>query len=242
MRIEYMEVNGIKYPINIFIEDRKNISARIGRKIGTIRAPLFLNRDELSREILKMKVWIRQKLIETPIMLESKAAKTYTNGDILKIGSDKYLLDISFKDKQSSSARIAGKIIYLMISSSIPDDIKNHHISSLLSRCVARKRIEGLKSRINGLNQKYFNQKVDKIFFKNNKSNWGSCSNNGNINVSTRLLFAPEDVLEYVCVHELAHLIEHNHSQKFWALIEKAMPDYKEKEKWLKENGNKCVF
>ena len=64
----------------------------------------------------------------------------------------------------------------------------------------------------------------------------------GNINISTRLLFAPDDVLEYVCIHELAHLIEHNHSQRFWMLVAQAMPDYTAKETWLKEKGDACRF
>ena len=88
----------------------------------------------------------------------------------------------------------------------------------------------------------YFNQKINKVFFKYNKSNWGSCSAAGNINISTRLLFVPDDVLEYVCIHELAHLIEHNHSDRFWGVVEKAMPNYKEKINWLKENGHICSF
>jgi hypothetical protein len=53
---------------------------------------------------------------------------------------------------------------------------------------------------------------------------------------------APDDILEYVCIHELAHLCEMNHSPRFWALVKKAMPDYKEKEKWLKANGDTCFF
>jgi len=83
---------------------------------------------------------------------------------------------------------------------------------------------------------------INKIFFKNLRSRWGSCSERSNINISTGLLFAPEDVLEYICIHELAHLIEQNHSSRFWQLVEKAMPDYREKEKWLNENGGKCGF
>ena len=51
-----------------------------------------------------------------------------------------------------------------------------------------------------------------------------------------------DDILEYVCIHELAHLIEHNHSDRFWALVEKAMPNFREKINWLKENGHGCSF
>jgi len=101
---------------------------------------------------------------------------------------------------------------------------------------------EGEKEKIDELNKKYFNKKINKIFFKNHKSKWGSCSSNNNINISTRLLFAPEPVMDYVCIHELAHLVEKNHSGKFWNLVEKAMPDYKDKIKWLRDNGDNCNF
>ncbi len=99
-----------------------------------------------------------------------------------------------------------------------------------------------LEEQINKINEIHFNQKINKIFFKSLQSKWGSCSSDRNINISTRLLFAPDDVLEYVCIHELAHLIEQNHSEDFWTLVEKAMPQYQEKEKWLKENGEDIGF
>ncbi len=242
MRADFIEVNNTRYPVKIFIESRKNVSVSIGKKAVNIRVPYFLNREELARQILQMKMWAKEKLMEKPQLLQKQSGKTYKDGDILKVGGKEYALNISFRDKESSSARITDDTIYLVISANLSEDIKNKHISTLLSRCVARKRINALKSKIDELNQKHFNQKVNKIFFKYNKSNWGSCSKNRNINISTRLLFASEDVLEYVCIHELAHLIEHNHSEKFWSLVEKAMPDYKKKEKWLKENRNECIF
>ena len=77
---------------------------------------------------------------------------------------------------------------------------------------------------------------------KYNKTNWGSRSTKNNINISTRLLFAPKDVQEYVFIHELAHFFEMNHSKRFWDIVGKIMPDYKEKERWLKINNAKCDF
>jgi predicted metal-dependent hydrolase len=77
---------------------------------------------------------------------------------------------------------------------------------------------------------------------KNNQSNWGSCSSKRNINLSSRLLFAPEKVLDYVIVHELSHLKEMNHSKKFWDIVASVMPDYKKMETWLSKNGDKLKF
>ena len=199
-----------------------------------------MNRDEQFRSILKMKAWAKENLEKNPIKKEK--AREYTDGELLKVGDVEYKLSIGFAPKQSSSARLHDNTIYLRISSELPKEAQNKHVSSLLSRIIAKQRISMLKEKISALNEKHFNRSVNKIFFKNHKSKWGSCSENGNINISTRLLFAPDNVLEYICIHELAHLIEHNHSNMFWALVEKAMPDYKEKEKWLKEQGGDIKF
>ncbi|MBN2664423.1 MAG: M48 family metallopeptidase, partial [Bacteroidales bacterium] len=66
---------------------------------------------------------------------------------------------------------------------------------------------------------------------------WGSCSSTGNINLSWRLVMAPIEVIDYVVIHELAHLIEPNHSNKFWYHVQRIQPEYKLHRKWLKENG-----
>ncbi len=242
MKADILEVDGIKYPVRVHYEKRDNCTVSIGKMAIKIRIPLFLNREERFRELTKLKQWARNKLEENPRKFKPEVQKEYKDGDIVLVGDDEYALKIEFKDKQSSSARIEGNTIYLSVSTNLSKDMQNNHISTLLSRCIAAKRIPELKERINELNGIHFNQPLRKIFFKNNKSNCGSCSRAGNINISTRLLFAPEDVLEYVCVHELAHLIEPNHSEKFWELVEKAIPNYKEKIKWLKENGDKCRF
>lgn len=74
-----------------------------------------------------------------------------------------------------------------------------------------------------------------RISMRNQKTRWGSCSSQGNLNFNNRLLFVPEDLADYVVVHELAHRIEMNHSIAFWNVVEKYLPDYKERRARLRE-------
>lgn len=80
-----------------------------------------------------------------------------------------------------------------------------------------------------------------RITIRNQKSRWGSCSAKGNLNFNCLLVKVPEEVRDYVIVHELCHRIEMNHSAQFWKLVESVLPDYKERRKWLKENGNALI-
>ena len=72
---------------------------------------------------------------------------------------------------------------------------------------------------------------------KDTRSRWGSCTFDGQLSFSWRLIMAPPAVLDYVAAHECAHLIEMNHSNKFWALVGKCCPDWKRQRAWLRVHG-----
>ncbi len=74
---------------------------------------------------------------------------------------------------------------------------------------------------------------VNKIYFRRMKSRWGSCSSRNNININRYLKYLPESLIEYVVFHEVAHLVELNHSKRFWNIINEKFNNYKEIEKEL---------
>lgn len=79
---------------------------------------------------------------------------------------------------------------------------------------------------------------VKQVTVRNQRSRWGSCSAGGTISLNWRLVQAPESVRDYIICHELAHLREMNHSDRFWAHVEALFPAWREAERWLKREGS----
>ena len=117
------------------------------------------------------------------------------------------------------------------------------------------RRLQALENRYRNAAREVFTNRVEyyhrftgghytSITIRDQKTRWGSCSSKGNLNFNWRLIFAPEEVVDYIVVHELAHRKEMNHSRAFYNVVASVLPDYKVQEKWLKENGEKlwnCV-
>lgn len=79
--------------------------------------------------------------------------------------------------------------------------------------------------------------RYQRITLRDQRSRWGSCSSKGALSFNWRLVLAPHDVLDYVVVHEVCHLVEHHHGPEFWALVERRRPKYRDSKNWLDEHG-----
>lgn len=167
---------------------------------------------------------------------------------------------IIFKDKQNSSGTIKDGEIVLYISSRLPQREQQRHIDVLTQRLtpkLERARQMALQPRSQELppglspspvtddaalerwaheiNQRFYRYKMGEVRFRKQESRWGSCSGRTrNIQISHRLKGGPHELLEYVLIHEIAHLGELNHSPRFWALVERACPDWREKRQLLR--------
>lgn len=88
---------------------------------------------------------------------------------------------------------------------------------------------------------KHFNQNYNfsykRISIKNQKTRWGSCSSKGNLNFNYKIALLPDELVDYIIVHEICHLGQMNHSEKFWELVAKTIPEYKKHHRTLKSRG-----
>ena len=124
------------------------------------------------------------------------------------------------------------------------DAIGERPEAQLLSE-AERKRLTEQAARILSEKVRFYTDKmgvtVNRITVRSQRTRWGSCSVKGNLNFNCLLMLCPEEVQDYVVVHELCHRKEMNHSAAFWAEVEKNCPDYKLHRKWLKENGASLI-
>jgi predicted metal-dependent hydrolase len=237
-----LKVGELTVPVRIHRESRISARASLGKEAAILRLPLRLPEKEELRLWKWFEDWVLRQFSANPVMAERFKPKLYLPGDTLRVGSKTYRLSIESHSGSGHSGRLRGDLLHLRLSNHEQDINLQRSVRTLLSRLVGKDQLPMVVERVHCLNDQHFNQTFKTIRLKYNHSNWGSCSRSGNINLSTRLLFAPQEIQDYVIIHELAHLIEFNHSPRYWALVAKADPNYKHHVEWLNRNGHSCDF
>jgi predicted metal-dependent hydrolase len=210
-----------------------------------VRIPKLDNAQE-AKLLEEVQLRLTERMKQKPELYDFFNQKKYYNDTIVNVGNREYTVNIFIEARKSCTGRLLvkkeGKIIDIRADAYLEEAVRQKTIGKLVSRIVAADFLPEFSRRVDELNDRYFQQDIKNITFKNNHSNWGSCSSSNNLNFSSRLLFAPQIVQDYVIIHELAHLIELNHSDRFWDLVAKVMPNYEDQEMWLKLNAAACRF
>jgi len=237
-----IKIQDIEVPVRIHREMRMGARASLRQDAAVLRIPRYLPEWEEQRLKKWFEDWLRLQMESKPHLLERLQSKVFSDGDIVTVGARQYHLAIEERDTKGHSARLRGGVIHIQLSRSGSESNQKEAIATLLRRIVAQDQLPALTRRVHELNALYFKQNIKSVRLKYNRSNWGSCSRSGNINLSSRLLFAPTEVQDYVIIHELAHLLEFNHSHRFWDIVAAADPQYKTHVEGLKKHGHDCDF
>ncbi len=211
-------------------KNRKTIGIKVTDEGEVIVTSPFGISDKIIRNIIKDKEeWILDKvrLMKETELLRNKEIK---NGSKLRFLGRELELEIIEAENIEEDFQIDnGKIkVFVGLRGIVRDKIDE--IYRIEAGKILGERTN-IYSKIIGVNP-------NKIFIKNQKTLWGSCSSRKNINYNYRIIMAPIEIVDYIVVHELCHLIHMNHSKNYWNTVKSILPDYKERRKWLKSNGH----
>lgn len=208
---------------NLVRKKVKNASIRISSNLEiTITVPVSYSKDRLDNLIREKSLWISKTLTRL-----SKHRKEFvlSDNEVLLFG-EKYSLTVD--------PSLNNKILTYHESRRI---VSNHHItrkSSILIEWYVHLAKKEISRMVSELAEKY-GFEYSRIFIRDQKTKWGTCSSRKNLSFNWRLIRCPRPVIEYLIIHELSHLKEMNHSKRFWELVESMCPDYKKSKIWLKE-------
>jgi len=183
-----------------------------------------------------------------PWRVSEKDALQFVKDNLKKIKSSVQRFSEQFVSNGNETLLYLGVPRKIILSSSVlvPFSFDTDHfilnpryadnVNILARRWLIKKAEEYLPKRIMELAQK-LGVRYKKVQVKDVKSRWGSCSSKGTISLNWRLIMAPPEVIDYVLIHELAHIVHPNHSKYFWEHVATFCPDYKLHRSWLRKNG-----
>ena len=224
-------MDGFEFAIEVVRTNRKrSISIHMHGKGIRIRVPKFLS-DSRIRSILKERSpWIIKKLKEKSGQ-PPKKPKQYVNGELFPYLGKNYFLKIIDGKKKVIALE---KEFFLVTTGKTKKPVEEVIKSQLTAwyRDQAEKHLKECTAKW----AKVIGVEPTTVKIKNYKARWGSCSIKGDITYNWQIIFAPEHIIDYVVVHELCHIIEHNHSPRYWEKVASFMPKWKVSRDWLKRN------
>jgi predicted metal-dependent hydrolase len=218
---------------NKIIRTKRKTIALIVQADGTllVRAPKHAPKREINALIKKHAAWIEKKQAEARKNQKAFAPKKFIEGEFFFFLGEKYPLHFVEKAK---------KKLFLDSDFQMRRSAQNN-AAQIFEQWYKKEARQIFNERV-GFYAKKYDFSYEKLKLSSAKRRWGSCSERGNINLTWRLVMMPPEIIDYVIVHELCHLREQNHSKAFWTQVKGILSDYKQRRKWLRENGQKFHF
>jgi hypothetical protein len=216
----------IKYEVKY--SDRKTISITVERNRSVIvRAPFNTTSEIINSIIEKKKFLLHKKINSSNKFPIPKPYKEFVSGESIMYLGHLYKLEISKEDFEGIRFENNFSI------SSLNRSKANQFLKDFYYEQANEILIPRIKRFADSLGVLH-----NKISVADSKYRWGSCTPKGNLNFNWRIIKAPINVIDYIIVHELTHLLETNHTADFWNIISVQLPNYRKAKDWLKENGN----
>lgn len=211
----------------------KTAKVEVDHGVVSIHVPLDLSAARIQEVVEAKQAWIADKIAIHDVA-NPKMHKEYVSGEAFPYLGRNYRLKVLPGDTNQVKLR-HGELRLEIVSSTryVDKDARARR----LVRAWYMQRAQELLTRKVGKVAKEMRVETPKVVARAFKSRWGSCRPDGILEFNWQIVLAPLSILEYVVVHEVAHLIHPNHSKKFWALVSRHCPTYKFCRDWLKENS-----
>lgn len=243
MSANIYHTDNLPVPVKIIVESRNSSRVSLGKKEVIVRIPKHISVADKEKTIRQFLAWAKQQIQEKRYYQHFQNSIEHYQNKKIKIWNKEFTIQIEYiatgKNKLSYRGDTILKI-YLVNQQS--EEKMKTEIQRFLLRFTEKYFLPELQKRTLYWNDFYFKEKIEKIDVKHTTSRWGSCSSSRKISFATKLLLLSPPIIDYVIVHELAHLKEMNHSAKFWKHVENAMPNYKTHRKWLQQHGSTIDF
>lgn len=225
-------IQGKGYVVEVVRTTRtKTASIKIEDGVVAVVVPRKLDIEKVEKLIEDKHTWIIEKIA---IHREATPAsdKQYVSGEALPYLGRNYRLKVLREDFSRT------KLINGRITVSVPElPQQDYYIRNALVRWYKRNAELKIKDKVERYG-KVVGVETGVVRIKDFKSRWGSCTPYGDLEFNWVIVMAPNRIVDYVVVHELCHLIHHDHSPQFWKEVERVMPDYQECKEWLKVNSS----
>lgn len=216
---------------------RKTVSISVNKDGVKIICPADIP-DEKIKGILKDKIiWVRKQLLHFEEINDYRHHRLFLSGEKLPYLGRQYRLKV-ITDTEIDKPIF--KFSHGRFIAEVPKDSKKENYRELIfplyEEWIKEKAHKYARNRINRFTS-ILQSEPSAIVIKNQEQRWGSCTPTGKILLNWRIFLAPVSVIDYVLVHELAHLKHLNHSNEFWETIKMLHPNFEEKKEWLRING-----
>lgn len=220
----------------------KHLRITVGQDGVVVTVPAALSQRRAISFLEQKKEWIAQKLNElNRANPQPNGPRDYLDGAELPFQGEKFRLKLVESDRQKTTARLTGDCFLVHINRQMPEAARASEIQRKLGQLYKELAREAICERVNFFKTQ-LNVDYNQIRLKEQKTRWGSCSKKGNLNFNWKLVMAPPDIIDYVVVHELCHLIHMNHSPAFWQCVADVIPDYRICRLWLKKHGGELYL
>lgn len=220
--------------IEYVLEKKKIKNSYISIKDGvvTIKVPNKTSEKTIEELIEKRAEWIIKNVEKQKT--SAKMPKKYIDGEVFKVLGKDAVLQISYENiKKSKLNYWLGKFIVTLPKEYENNEKTSYEVKKVIDKFYTQLAVKEIDRAMRKMTLKV-GIAPNSYKIKNLKSTWGNCSTSANISISKSVVMYSRHAIEYVCLHEICHLQNMNHSKKFWSMVQNYMPDYKEAEQELK--------